>query len=449
MTYLIIGTSNTIRRDGYRMFAETLRPDLPWRIEGVGATPSALVPYILADLALEDVTHVAIDTLINDSVLASDAGSNIQACEAMLFECVEWLQAHGKVVVLLLLPQTNKGEAAGLLRRRRLAFAAARSIQVVDGYAVDEAMRRDFGMDDAQLYTDPQHSTWPISLILGQRLLAAFGAGSATAVAADAGPLPYFVHQLAETAAHQVDRETSLTKRTYAALGEAESLEFHLAAPATLQALALNARETSGILEITSESGSVTQDLQTPHAAGGKSTSAMIHLLLPLDKPLSGQSFRITLRRPDRQKEPVVAEIESALFRWDAVPNNDAAREAEIEVGLAALTEFETPALSPAESAIANAAMISWNQVDTSDAAAFYRRTFARPTPFWELAGHQIAVRIVDFGMVLGEHMAARRILQSALKQFPRVQSLRDRLPDLRDKTRSARTPTDPLDAAD
>jgi len=45
---LIIGTSNSVMKAGYRPHLEALCPDIAFRLFTIGATPSVLLPYALA-----------------------------------------------------------------------------------------------------------------------------------------------------------------------------------------------------------------------------------------------------------------------------------------------------------------------------------------------------------------------------------------------------------------
>lgn len=428
MTCLIIGTSNTARREGYRIFLKTLQPDLPLQVEAVGATTSALVPYVLSQIDLSDITHVAIDTFVNDAVAAADAGSDMDACNAMLYECVEWLLQQGKQVIFLLMPQTRVVDETSRLRRHRLAFAAAKGVQVVDGCAVATALTRDHELRETLLFIDPQHPSWTISMIVAQRLLTAFAAVSRPEANLAAPPLPYTVRRLAAAEGKEVERKTSLATRRYTMLAEGDTVSIDMARPVSLMAIAVNSLETAAILEIATEQGELEVDIPPPATGTIKSNATMLHHLLRLDRTISGTSFRITVKPRRGATKPTSAEVESLLFRDTAARTGFAAFEATLPVRLEQMGELVDPPLSAAETAIAVATSLSSRFVDHGSAAGFYRRAIVRATPIWEWRHDLIVDRIVQLGALLGETKLAMRMLRDAMAQLPNSGLLKKRM---------------------
>ncbi len=422
---LVIGTSNTLRRGGFPAFLSTLRPDLPLRIEGVGATPSVLLPYVVADTNLDGITHVAVDTLVNDASLSAARRAADEPSETMLFETLDWLRAAGVVPILLLMPQTNAAGAVPALRARRLAFAADRGIPAVDGHAIVEAMARESGLDEAALFFDSQHPGWPVALVLAGRLLAAMDATEARATGCPTPPYPYL--RLPLPAPAPVERATSLLAERYAPLRPGEAVTLDVGEDATLVGFAMNRARSRGTLTITAEGGTAQDDLGTVAAAGEDAPDAggrdHVHVVASLPTPLPGRSFRFAMADGE-------AEIGAAVLRRGAFPPR------------AALPDHlpgRAPPLPPADAAIAQAAAMAREAAGGHAAARAFRRHFVTTPPLWDRPAPQIARIVAQAGIALGDPGGAGRVLLQATAAFPEVEALQDHLTELARRRRRTR----------
>lgn len=426
---LIIGTSNSIRRGGYREMLAALRPDVEIHLHGVGGSPSILLPYVLSGLVAEGAfafDHVVIDTLVNDSGHTANGWADESLCEMALFEAIEWIMARGVPVTLLLMPQTNVVEQARRLRERRRSLAAARGVAVVDGYDVVDALRAAFELNDARLFDDKAHASWPVNLILARRLAALIGAAAPAPQGAPA-PLPYFTLPLGEPGAARIQRASSLTARSYLPLWQGAPVTLVTEAPAELLGIAFNTARASGFLRIETEGGVVVKDLRTETDGPGDPEREMVHMVAATQTPLRGTRFVFSMHaeRPSgtldatkRIGEAVgqsrgEAEIEAAVFR-------DAQRPP-WRPGEAAPAPLEAAGLRPEEVAIGLTATIAFSQDQRSLASRFFRARIANEPAFWERRPQQMARLLIEFAALLGEEGASRRLARMASAQFPKA----------------------------
>ncbi len=400
-TWLLLGTSNTIRESGYRSHLARLRPDIEIRVAGIGDSPSAMLAYALDGLSLDGIDRVVIDTLVNDAAQVEAGQADPLACEQALFETLHWLTARGLPVCLLLMPQMAPGAVARALHRRRAEWARVHGVAVVDGVAIAAALRRDAGLDDARLFVDPLHASWPVTILIAQRLARL----DTTRRAASDAPAPGRVVRLAP----QVTRSTRLLTAGYAVLGPDAGTRIDLPAPATLFALAVNRLRTPGRIVVTAESGHAVLDPVQVAAQDVGAPSGMIHLVASIHPALQGRSFTLAAL-PGPDGAPAAAEVEAAVFRdagapapglWDGVATP-----------LDADVEEVAEALPLEERAVALAAGMAVGSAAGETAAEYFRARIAEGRPLWQRRPAQAARVLARLGVALGEVAAADRILR-------------------------------------
>lgn len=416
---LVIGTSNTVRRGGFPSYMRSLAPDLDLVVDGVGATPSVLLPYVLAEVPLEGVTHVVVDCFVNDSGHIARQGGEAAVCEAILFDAIAWLRGQGIQVILLLLPRANAGSATDAARARRLAFCRAQGIPVVDGVALVETLGRSQGLGPAELFDDPQHVAWPVALMVAQRLVALV-ADTAQAEPRAPRPRPYLRRPLPPPpGALAVERSTSLvpTKR-YLRLEIGQASVIELEEEATLLGVSLNGALGGGLLEVTAEGGT-TREARHVEADSCAPGREMIHLVHPFAAPLRGRRFRFALAA--ESATDAFMEVEAAVFRRGALPMP--------EEPARLPAEGEALLLAPLEVALAQAALATRKagaatggegQVERQ-----FRRLLAGDPPAWARHPAHVARFLAQLGVALGDDRAARRLLQQAAEAYPEAEELR------------------------
>ncbi len=295
---LMIGTSNTVRRGGFGATLQAMRLPFPVRAVGWGASPSALLPYMLSGTDLAGVTHLAIDPADNAQVRRHGDGVS----GAVLWHAVDWLRDCGIVPVLLVTPQTNGQDIAQAVRAARLAQARARGVAVVDGYKLIEDDPRLFDMEDSQ------H--------VGPTLCAAMMAALAALVMETApaaivlGPPPFAAPLLQAPGAEVVERRSSMRVQRYTLLRPGQVARFSLPARGMLVGVALNIMGSHGPVRITSDEAEHVDRLNRRLGAPDGKLLEFIHLVAQFAISIPGRHFAL------RMEEDGFAEVEAAVCHF-------------------------------------------------------------------------------------------------------------------------------------
>ncbi|WP_376096987.1 hypothetical protein ACE7GA_05880 [Roseomonas sp. CCTCC AB2023176] len=409
---LIIGTSNTVRRDGYPSLLRALRPDLDLRVAGVGATPSVLLPYVLAETCLDGVSHVVVDTLVNDAARAADPAMD-EILEGMLFESLDWLLAGRRGVIVLLLPQSNAAGVAPALRARRLAFCRDRGIPVLDAVSLAEVLVRDHRFPSELVLDDPQHIAWPLRLIVAERLAAAIQAVPGDASA----PLPATPYRVVPAAGapegEWVERSTSLVSKRYLRVTPRSAASFDPGGEAALLGIAMNGAACLGDLVISSGTEE-RRDSPSRAFVSDPGERTIVHVVTSLAPAVIGRCFALRAEEEGGVDTEPSVEVEAAVFRLDGPPPPRAAWPA------VSAEEASPPAaasaLSPHEAALARAALLSGRaSASIPGAARAFRRLIVHaPVPVWSLEAGAAAKTLAALGVAVGDDRGAERLLRQA-----------------------------------
>lgn len=295
---LMVGTSNTIRRNGFADVLRGMGLPFPVRAVGWGASPSALLPYMLSGTDLAGVTHLAIDPA--DNAQARRHGDGVSA--AVLWHTVDWLRACGIVPVLLLTPQTNIPEIVQAVRAARLDEARARGVAVVDGYRLIEENPSLLDMEDVQ------HVGPTLSAAMMEALAAVVTRTAPTAILPI--PPPFAAPLLQAPGAEVVERRSSLRVQRYTLLRPGQVARFSLAGRGMLVGVALNIKGSDGPMRITSDEAEHVERLyRRPGPQDGR-VFEFIHLVEQFAVSIPGRHFAL------RMEEDGVAEVEAAVCHF-------------------------------------------------------------------------------------------------------------------------------------
>ncbi|HEV7456353.1 MAG TPA: hypothetical protein VGN96_06205 [Roseococcus sp.] len=280
---LMIGTSNTIKHDGFAAVLRGMGPPFAVQAVGLGGSPSALLPYMLSDADLDGVTHLAMDPADNGHIWQhGDGVSNL-----VLWHTVDWLRARGIVPVLLITPQTNNQEVAQAARKARLAEAKVRGAPVVDGYQLIEDGVCPFDM------LDTMHLGPALYAAMMQRLLS---------VVTDVAPGPFVAlppsfaaPRFAAEGAEVIERQSSLRLQRYTLLRQGEVARFSLPAHGMMVGLSFNMLGNPARVRITSDEAERVERLhRIPPQQDGRILE-IIHKVEQLGVAVPGRHFALRL----------------------------------------------------------------------------------------------------------------------------------------------------------
>ena len=426
----MVGTSNTIRRNGYMRFLRTLEPDLAMQVEAVGGSTSVLLPYVLGCVPVSGVSHVVIDTFVNDVMHAARSPDGGDVCESVLFQSAEWLVSQGKRVALVLLPQLNAGTQQAALRARWRARAAQSGIVVIDGCGIADALADQADLGKSELFLDPQHPAWPVTLILAQRISAFLHEELPAGRVRPTTPAPFQVVAPISADGATLQRQTALLSKSYACLAGDQSGNVALRAPMLLVGVALNAARRAGMLEIKSETGQVMLELDYVMEVDSGKQAEMRHVIMTLPRPLLGRRFDV-MAVPGTQtsaERPPGVEVEALVFCAPDV----AAKVAPAPASVEAERSFPATLLTPAELAIGVAAGMTPVQTSNADILGFYRQYVMGIKPIWAAGPVRTATIMADLAALCGGANVAKRVLIRAMKDLPDSVALKEHLAEIR-----------------
>lgn len=297
---LIIGTSNTIKHDGFAAVLRGMAPPFTVQAIGLGGSPSALLPYMLSSADLDGVTHLAMDPADNGQIWQHGDGVS----SLVLWHMVDWLRALGIVPVLLITPQTPIQDIAQAARAARLVEAKARGVPVVDGYQLIEDGVCPFDM------LDTMHLGPSLCAAMMERLLS---------VVTDTTPGPFAqlppsfaAPRLEAAGAEVIARQSSLRIQPYTLLRPGHAARFSLPAHGLMVGIAFNMLGDPIRVRITSDEGERVERLhRIPRQQDGR-VLELIHKVAQLGVALPGRHFAL------RTEDEDCIELEAAVCIFPA-----------------------------------------------------------------------------------------------------------------------------------
>lgn len=284
---LMIGTSNTIKHDGFAAVLRGMEPPFTVQAVGLGGSPSALLPYMLSSADLAGVTHLAMDPADNGQIWQHGDGVS----SLVLWHTVDWLRAVGIVPVLLITPQTPIQDIAQAARAARLAEAKARGVPVVDGYQLVEDGACPFDM------LDTMHLGPALCAAMMERLLSVV-----TNVAP--GPFvqlppPFAAPRFEAAGAEVIERQSSLRAQPYTLLRPGQVARFSLPARGLMVGLSFNMLDNPTRVRITSDEAERVEPLhRIPREQDGRILE-LIHKVAQLGVAVPGRHFALRMEDED------------------------------------------------------------------------------------------------------------------------------------------------------
>ncbi|WP_191084327.1 hypothetical protein [Roseococcus microcysteis] len=284
---LIIGTSNTIKHDGFAAVLRGMAPPFAVEAVGLGGSPSALLPYMLSSADLAGVTHLAMDPADNGQIWQHGDGVS----SLVLWHMVDWLRARGIVPVLLITPQTPIQDIAQAARAARLVEARARGIPVVDGYQLVEDGVCPFDMQDT-MHLGPALSGAMMKALMSVVVNVAPGPFVER-------PPSFAAPRFEAEGAEVIERQSSLRLQRYTLLRPGEVARFSLPAHGMMVGLSFNMLGNPIRVRITSDEAERVERLhRIPPQQDGRILE-IIHKVDQLGVALPGRHFALRMEDED------------------------------------------------------------------------------------------------------------------------------------------------------
>lgn len=169
---MLVGTSNSIFKDGYRAEFESNSAVTRFKYHGMGASSSIILPYFLADEKLGDYDFLIMETSINDvqqytkGVVSAD-----QIRENLRWACAKAVSAGCKPIMMIMptLGGVRKRNVADVIHRQ---VAAEFQAGYIDGYDFVRTANLLKPQKLADFFKDHSHLKPAIGRIVGKLAIA-------------------------------------------------------------------------------------------------------------------------------------------------------------------------------------------------------------------------------------------------------------------------------------
>lgn len=178
MRVLVLGTSNSVMREGWLSLTRDMAADqgLDYDNQSIGALPSLYLPYRLQDLNLVDgADRIVIDFCINDQIYLRSGTYDLERAEGHYMAAFRQLAQSrllSKTLVLLLTQQgfAVSDEPCPLIERLK-ALCARFGIQTLDAKTLVVRAAHARGEAVEQAYKDPMHFTPVYQRLIGEEIV--------------------------------------------------------------------------------------------------------------------------------------------------------------------------------------------------------------------------------------------------------------------------------------
>jgi hypothetical protein len=326
--FLIVGTSNSIRRGGYAEYLGRM-PSLKLTNVSIGASTSIHSIWRTSDVEFGDHDAAILDFAVNEDVMLRNGATSTESIRPIVAALICRATARHCLPVLLILPRQQTVES--LARPFYRALGQEFGLPVLDGYDVIEHLARTEGIAREAMFDDAAHVTsWVSALIaeiLQEGLRRILQRPARWREAEWSTPRLEILDVTGQGGAETpvVERATSRFSSRFLRLGGPSRLELRVAPQSRIIGLRLNLRETNAFLRFPG-SGEVVMDLRNSYYQSEK--YPVVISALPLPAPLavpSGQLVIETLAEPaagdrlsdasgelGRSRRPATGELEVA-----------------------------------------------------------------------------------------------------------------------------------------
>ena len=301
MRVLLVGTSNSIVRGGYRSAFEDEPSFTTFTHKGIGASPSVILPYLCAEINFRDYDYVVIDTAINDGTYHARKWIR----EDQIYEYLRWVatqatQARCKPVFLIM-PTKN-----GLSKRGRSEViyhkvAAEFRASVVNGYDFVRAHQAITGSAVENLFTDVAHLVPHVARLLGGVVIEKIKSLKSSEVETGATTASYTALSASEMGVETHLIESSLMRVDAARLRDGDSAVVSLGAGNAIVGACFNATKTWGYLNLAGNNA-ISKVVTTKYSRNGGKLLAVMFPFLTAIKPDRAGNVTVSISNVPRHE---------------------------------------------------------------------------------------------------------------------------------------------------
>lgn len=329
MRVCLVGTSNSIYKDGYAA-AIAHNPNISEFTKlSIGASPSVIIPYFLADVDFKRFDIVIFDTAINDRNYYISKSIRKEQIREFLEWGIQKASAAGCRVGLLLMPTRNafhKETISGLIYSK---LSRETGSLLFDGFEDARSVSASFGCPIDILFIDNHHYLKPFAWRLGRRVIASLLEAKEAPVIDKKLPNFYKIHLPSLPNQTPIIRATSIIERRFIGLKPGSTLAVPLGPNDSIVGISINAANCYGNLRIGGTKTHI-KSLTTQFTGSGKplqlivvpftspdirSNDGKVTLSLANDLEICTEAGRFEGSKHDLSNVPKYLEIEDIIVR--------------------------------------------------------------------------------------------------------------------------------------
>ena len=267
----LIGTSNSIYKDGYAGAIANDHRVASFSKFSMGASPSVIIPHFGVDLDFSKFDCIIFETAINDRNYYKYGSIR----KDQIRQFIEWgvaeAQSAGCRVALLTMPSRRAmtGQTiSGLIYQR---IAAETGATILDGFDFVRAFAAASETCPSDLFIDDFHIKKPVAWKLGTVLIDKIAGDVKNKMKRPTASHKFFKVETGDLSSESLQRDNSLLSANFAVLKPGGAPLRLKARPGTsLVGVAYNAARSSGYLSISSSGRRWVKDLTTKYTTSGR-----------------------------------------------------------------------------------------------------------------------------------------------------------------------------------
>ncbi len=289
MRVCLVGTSNSIYKDGYAAAIAQHPGITDFTKLSVGASPSVIVPYFLSDVDFTRFDIVIFDTAINDRNYYISKSIRKEQIREFLEWGIQKASKAGCRVGLLLMPTRtafHKETISGLIYSK---LANETGSLLFDGFENARSISQDFGCPTDILFIDDYHYLKPFAWRLGRDVIATLLEAKAAPVINKKLPDFYKIHLPSIPTQTPILRQTSIIERRFVGLQLGSRIDLPLGENDSIVGISINAANCYGNLKVYGTKTHI-KSLTTQFTGSGKALQLIVVPFTDPDiKPRDGQ----------------------------------------------------------------------------------------------------------------------------------------------------------------
>ncbi len=264
MNICLIGTSNSIYKDGYAGGLEQ-SPYISHVVRNsIGASPSIIIPYFASQIDFSQFDWLILETAINDRNYYKYGSITKKQIREFIEYGIARALEKGCLPFLLIMPSRkafDKETISGLIYRK---IANELNIPVLNGFEYIQQYAKQNNMTIGDCFIDDFHIQKPIAYEIGLKIAEILNEKRDIQPLAPVYKYHYKVIDLAFYSSKTIHRKTSILQYEFACLESNDQISIPIKPSTSIVGIAYNAAKTVGSLYINSDQP-VVKDLTTKY----------------------------------------------------------------------------------------------------------------------------------------------------------------------------------------